>query len=165
MRNLRRRLSLAGVYMTAFMTLVAGTPHLHCICPDGHVKPFCLSFFSWASRCCPDSCCAAAAPGNENQPRKQTSCCCRAARRQSKDAAQQVRAAGCQKTLIDAEASNITAPVRDAGQDTGMIVWVALAETSVVTPVFASVAARLGPCSHHGLPPPDLLILLQHFNI
>jgi hypothetical protein len=163
MRSLRRRLSLAGIYLTAFTTLVAGTPHLHCVCPDGHVKPFCLSFFS-RTNCCAGSCCAAAAPGNENHPRKQCSCCCQAARRQAEEQGQQVRAAGCKKTLIDAEVSNVTAAARYVGRDTGIIAWVALSETSVVTPISASEVGRFAPHCHRS-PPPDLLTLLQHFNI
>jgi hypothetical protein len=145
------------------MTLIAGMPHFHCVCPDGHVKPFCLSFFSQTPCCCAGSCCASA-PIEGNHPRKQTSCCCHAARRQAEDQGQQVRAAGCKKTLVDAEASNVTAPARDVGQDTGIIVGVAVPETSVAMPISASEAGWLTP-HHHRSPPPDLLTLLQHFNI
>jgi hypothetical protein len=160
MRNLRRLFSLAGICLTAFMTLVAGMPHFHCVCPDGRVKPFCLSFFSRTS-CCADSCCPASTTGDEEPPRKQTSCCCQASRQPSGDQEQQVRAAGCKKSLVDAEASNVTAPVRNVGQDAGMIVWVAPSETAVVT---TSMAGQLTP-HYHLSPPPDLITLLQHFNI
>ncbi|HEY7153128.1 MAG TPA: hypothetical protein VH575_04115 [Gemmataceae bacterium] len=163
MRRLRGLCSLSGICLTAFTTLIAGTPHFHCICPDGHVKPFCLSFFSRTPCCCAGSCCASA-PAAGNHPRKQTSCCCHAAQRQAEERGPQVRAAGCKKTLVDAEASNVTAPLRDVGQDTGIIVGVAASETFVVMPISASETGRLAP-RHHRSPPPDLLTLLQHFNI
>jgi hypothetical protein len=157
--------SLAGICLTAFMTLVAGMPHFHCVCPNGHIKPFCLSFFSQTACCCAGSCCAVPGAADEERPAKQTSCCCcQASRRQAGEPDQQFHATGCTKTLVDAEASNVTAPVRDVEQDAGTIAWVALSEISVVMPILASEAGRLTPPCHRS-PPPDLLTLLQHFNI
>lgn len=68
MVSLGRYLSVCIAWLTAVMTLVAGTPHVHCQCPNGNIKPFCLSMFSSASGCCCDgSCCAQASAA---------ACCC-----------------------------------------------------------------------------------------
>src|SRR6266404_3334582 len=61
-------LKVCFVALTAAMTLVTGTPHVHCQCPNGNIKPFCLSMFSSESGCCCDGACCAFAPG--------ASCCC-----------------------------------------------------------------------------------------
>ena len=42
MRLLGRRLWVAQIWMAAVMLPAAGLPHFYCVCPDGHIKPFCL---------------------------------------------------------------------------------------------------------------------------
>lgn len=43
MRGPNRISWIAQVWLTMATALVAATPHCRCVCPDGHVKPFCLS--------------------------------------------------------------------------------------------------------------------------
>src|SRR5947209_19392590 len=52
MRTIHRSLRASLVWVTAAATLFAHTPRLQCRCPDGHVKPFCLSLFLPSSGCC-----------------------------------------------------------------------------------------------------------------
>ena len=47
-----RAVWVALVWLTAATTLLAGSPHFACRCPDGHIKPFCLSFSRTSSACC-----------------------------------------------------------------------------------------------------------------
>lgn len=161
MRRLRKLSSLAGIWLTAFMTLVAGAPHLHCVCPNGRVKLYCLSFFSRTS-CCEGSCCAAVAQ-DETHPQEQAACCCRAARHDDGDA-QRIQGTGCKKTLIDAEAAGFTVAARDAEQGLDASAWVALTEHSALASIAPTNAERIRRNPYHP-PPADLLSLLQHFNI
>jgi len=60
MARFRKIFLACPVSLTAAMTLVAGLPRLECRCPDGHVKPVCLSLFIGSSGCCcGGSCCVA----------------------------------------------------------------------------------------------------------
>ncbi|HEY7309134.1 MAG TPA: hypothetical protein VH643_07155 [Gemmataceae bacterium] len=160
MRRLRKLSSLAGIWLTAFMTLVAGAPHLHCVCPNGRVKLYCLSFFSRTS-CCEGSCCPAVAQ-DEIHPQEQA-CCCRAARHDdNRDL--RIHGTGCKKTLIAAEASGFTVAARDAGQELDASACVAVTEPPALASMSATNAERIRRNPYRP-PPADLLNLLQHFNI
>jgi len=64
----RRTASVGLVWLTAAMTVVAGTPHFDCRCPDGHVKPFCLGLASKTTGCCCGRACCSGSAGGK--------CCC-----------------------------------------------------------------------------------------
>src|SRR5947209_9321824 len=64
----RSTASVGLVWLTAAMTVVAGTPHFACRCPDGHVKPFCLGLASKTTGCCCGSACCSGSRGGK--------CCC-----------------------------------------------------------------------------------------
>src|SRR5438105_854352 len=63
-----RYLSVCSIWLTAAMTLVAGTPHVYCQCPNGNVKPFCLSMFSSEGGCCCNGSCCSTSSASK--------CCC-----------------------------------------------------------------------------------------
>jgi hypothetical protein len=77
MMRLRAITSMMGVWATAVSTLLAGSPRLDCRCPDGRVKPFCLSIL-FQSACCDGSCCSEATRDGNGQATTKPSCCCRA---------------------------------------------------------------------------------------
>jgi hypothetical protein len=70
MRHVRKIGPALLVGLTAISTLFAGMPHFVCRCPNGQVKPFCLSSPSTTGCCCGSACCGLAGAGSE-------SCCCR----------------------------------------------------------------------------------------
>src|SRR5262249_19031877 len=106
------KLRVALVWMTAVMLLAAGLPHVRCVCPDGHVKPFCLGSASPTSGCCCGGSCCGAAPGERTccqsppptDPGATTQCCCcqAHARRPTKqagpDAGRRLVGLACRKT-------------------------------------------------------------------
>jgi hypothetical protein len=78
---------VALVWLTAALTLFAGTPRLQCRCPEGPLQPSCLGLFpraNAASCCCahedgpasPPACCA---PSSDPRPPTdaEPSCCAR----------------------------------------------------------------------------------------
>jgi|SRR5579875_763153 hypothetical protein len=105
------------IWATAISTLLAGVPHLQCRCPDGHIKPFCLSILV-PSTCCDRSCCAG--PAGEQVERsdqgltttKPCCCCCQAARQAASQPSEQIRPIGCQKTFTEGQPAPRTDPVR-----------------------------------------------------
>ena len=68
MRAFGRIAWIGQAWLTAVMTLVAAVPHFDCRCPDGRVKPFCLSIARDASGCCCGATCCSSAKGG--------TCCC-----------------------------------------------------------------------------------------
>jgi hypothetical protein len=68
MTILGRRILAGLTALAALLTPVRGLPHFVCRCPDGRLKPFCLSFFSTQrSACCCGRACCSGTPGR---------CCC-----------------------------------------------------------------------------------------
>ena|SRR5947209_17851439 len=63
-----RYLSVCLIWLTTAMTLIASTPHVYCQCPNGNVKPFCLSMFGAGTGCCCNDDCCSTASGSK--------CCC-----------------------------------------------------------------------------------------
>lgn len=54
------RKALAG--MTAVMVLGAGFPHFACQCPNGQIKPYCLSIVTKQNGCCCGGACCSGLP-------------------------------------------------------------------------------------------------------
>lgn len=108
-----------GIWATAVSTLLAGMPHLQCRCPDGRIKPFCLSIL-FASTCCDRACCIDAAgsqSGHEIQPSpsKKSCCCCQASQRPERG--EQIRPRECQKTIVKASIASPSDSVRSSAHD------------------------------------------------
>src|SRR5438552_5070598 len=84
MRSFGRKAWIGQAWLTAVMTLVTAVPHFDCRCPDGHVKPFCLSISRAASGCCCGGTCCSSTEGGRS--------CCRA---RSRVAPEQMQTASC----------------------------------------------------------------------
>lgn len=175
-----RAVQTGAIWLTAIMTLVAGTPHFDCRCPNGNVKPFCLALPTGKTGCCCDGSCCAALPGDDGErlapcdspsttAAKETCCCCKPhqANAKGESGAKDARLgkAGCQKTLAQTVVAVSESFVKDSVQ--------ALA-AHLVAPALAPVRGQdgFGSCeyltdypSHRRPPPTDLVTVLQHFLI
>lgn len=168
MARLRRTTLAVLVWLTAVMTLVAGAPRLVCRCPDGHTKPFCFGFTSEKSSCCCGGSCCSKEGG---------SCCChnsetvsvgedrpgcRQPSESPHDAETQVGHTCCSKTLVHPEGFLLTTAKVSGGSDltSGPLVASQL-EVAISVPSDSSQILWHG----HRLPPPDLIITLQHLTI
>jgi hypothetical protein len=172
MRRLRKTSLAALVWLTAAMTLVAGTPHFTCRCPSGRVKPFCLGSALKQSGCCcnGECCCASAAAGgcgntsaSDAKPVEASGCCGRhdgPAPKVPAQAGGSFTASCCTKTLVRPGVSTSQHPEKPVLNSAALAVLLALQP-----PV--SWAAPAEPCffrpEHQRPPPTDLVIALQHF--
>jgi len=170
MHVLGANLRPALVCVTAVMTLVAGTPHVDCRCPDGRRKPYCLgTTTSGRSCCCGGTCC----PNTSGK-----GCCCgkqqdnspaseggRADKHPTQPAgpAPHVGRANCAKSAAEAVVGVAEERTRGSGDDTQPPPQAAAARPPCYAPV---VAYRVAAWSVHDPGPPrDLVILLTHFLI
>lgn len=175
MRKLWNNLRVGTAWLTAFMLMIAATPHFRCVCPDGNVKLFCLNVVNPKTGCCcGGKCCSAKAGGQ---------CCCspsagRAAERREEgcracdrpvhaSAGDQTKSrlegSGCRKTL-DSQTLFVASTERLIDRnDSGLSLFLPVADTFVALSPFV-----VRPFSWHNLqlpPPTDLVIFLQHFLI
>ena len=186
MRWLRKTSLLILVWLTAAMTLVAGTPHFTCRCPSGRIKPFCLgSVFNKSGCCCNGECCCTKAgtacrcsktSASDPQPVK-TPCCCgqhdepaasccgqhdEPAPTDRTPTESSFSGSCCTKTLVQPKVSTFQFPQKPVLKDATLAVFLALQP-----PVFW--AAPTEPCcfrlAHQRPPPTNLVIALQHFLI
>lgn len=150
------------LWAAVLMTPVAGTARVDCLCPDGHVKLFCLAVFAPSSACCGRDCCGT--PRFAGQHGKETSCCGHGGRQRGAPGGGRIAGAPCKKVL--AEAKLLAAPPASASVQDQVA-----AATPALAPPAVSPADPGSPLSvlswhHRGLPPPtDLVIRLQHFVI
>jgi len=149
------------------MTLIAGTPHFDCRCPNGRVKPFCLVGLTGKHGCCcEDSLCAARASLSATVAQK--SCCrCKAYDEAAGDESRtdaRLGKAGCQKTLVEGivaiPAPSVKAPV----QDLTAHLFVAAPESTMTQEGFGA-GDGLFANHYHWPPPTDLVTVLQRFLI
>jgi hypothetical protein len=173
MTTLSRVVRSSLVWAAALLTPVAGTPRIDCICPDGHVKLFCLSFALTPRACCGGgsccspggdgcSCCGKQAPA---QPaRSHAKACC--AHHQQRGTLTGARIAGttCRKTLADAD-TQTEPPVTAAAHDHAAVAAPAPAPVAlpVVTP--ANTCCLLSWQSYRLPPPTDPVIAFRHLVI
>ena len=155
-----------GIWATAVSTLFAGLPHLQCRCPDGRIKPFCLSILI-PSTCCDRSCCAGPADSHAERGnqgcRTKSCCCCEASRQAGNDSSEQVRAQGCQKTVAKAQVASRADLVRYSAQD-----FVSPVPDGRGWDLFVNPQPEFGRfiASLHWSPPPsDLVITLRHLLV
>jgi hypothetical protein len=157
------------IWLTAVMTLIAGLPHFDCRCPDGRLKRYCLSLFFKNGCCCNGACCLVprkTPPALGKKAEKACCPCCNARRPLPGDAPPRwgnVRTAGCQKSLIEA------APATPSGREAAAPQVAAHPLLTVPPPGFAHGADGTGDDLradwHHRRPPPDRIIILQHFLV
>jgi hypothetical protein len=169
------------VWATAATTLLAGTPHFDCRCPDGSIKRFCFGPASGEWSCCFNgkgcgaksneikSCCRKGRSGS--QATVKPSCCSKQNKRERSSVTPRkqpvdgltLRGAGCQKTLAAPEFQSSVRPTTT------------LDETPALSFVLSSAAAleylSNGATSRtawqvHWLPPPtDLVTNLRRLVI
>ena len=107
---------MVQVWLTALLTLGSGVPQLTCVCPNGRVKPFCLSILPGLAGCCCGApaalgrcCCAGHAPAASTSERP----CCAVKRgafsvKQSSHA--QAESPRCRKTLAPSAVAVVDSP-------------------------------------------------------
>src|SRR5579871_366955 len=128
----RKTRQVGPVWLTALMTLVAGIPHFHCRCPDGHLKSFCLGAPSKPTGCCCGSSCCSGSPGGgccgcqahaAPQPGtlvKRPGCCAQSHGQPTSKAPDnrcRIESAGCQKTPAPAQVVIVTPAKRAVAED------------------------------------------------
>jgi hypothetical protein len=165
-----RRLSLTVlVWLTAAMTLVAGTPHFTCRCPNGQVKSICLGLSSKKSTCCCNGgCCAHGQEGGtacccaQDAP---AGCCCSQHAGQGPVKPEKAGAftgsACCKRTLASQDPQSLSPAKAKVAKN---VSFGLLAPDGDPGPSFVTAIHR--PRQHHERPPPtDLVITLHHFLI
>jgi hypothetical protein len=169
MKYVRNTLWVGQVWLTAVMTVVAGMPHVACLCPNGNLKPFCLaSTCGAAGCCCGGACCTGGSPeGLSPELAPEVSCCCCADAEpqcsQASDGSRQIGNAGCTKTLAQSrvlavrpQKVNLT---EATPQEPFQPVDFAPVDQPDSTPAHRSSRPLQVP------PPTDRVILLQHFLV
>lgn len=161
------------------MTLVAGTPHFDCRCPNGNVKPFCLTFLTGKTGCCCEGSCCSEFPGEEvetfaahDSPSviapKETCCCCKAHQEKAGDESRTASRFGkacCQKSLAVMAVAVLEPSVKVSVQDLTAHLFVPAPEAMMEHDGFGSCDC-LSAYHYHWIPPPiDLVTVLQHFLI
>src|SRR5262249_6912949 len=150
MRSFGRTGRSVLVGLTAIATLLAGSPHVDCLCPNGHVKLFCLGLVAPASDCCSAS--AGDRPTSPARP------CCKHA----PTPGPAIKASGCAKTVSPAKPF-LSVKDRGPGDAGGPAPLAVAAVPASHVPAPGQFPSRRP--SHSLPPPPDLIVLLGHFTI
>jgi hypothetical protein len=171
----RRMFLLAHVWLTAFMTLLAGLPHLRCQCSTEYAKPVLPIGPCQVSKCCDaDSYCTSSTEDADRSDDSSTEilakrrcCCCQSSAAQLTDKDNphgKLKSLGCKRTLTEADPAllSVQEPV-NSDLVAGML-------TSDSASPFRDLSRQAGfslpPWQSHAEPPPtDLVLTLQHFNI
>jgi hypothetical protein len=165
------------VWLTAAMTLVAGLPHFQCLCPNGRVKALCLSLAPKPSGCCCGGACCSSAQSSAGsccahnakaaEPQAEASCCGQPKRQPTEKlpgAGFHAAGTGCVKTPVRAEPRALPKGDTEPGQL--LIPDASLPGHTPVTHALPATAHASTFWHGHSLaPPPDLVIVLQHFLI
>jgi hypothetical protein len=153
MYYVRRALMHLLVWLTAAATLLAGTPHVQCRCPDGTFKPVCFAPVGMETCCC----CSESGEPEETPP----SCCQETMKQQQTPQGPTFGHDGCQRILV--EPSPVTSERTDA--PTQQAVAVAIASVACFQAVTIPEPATNPMSSASVLPSLDLQLVLQHFVI
>jgi len=164
-----------AIWVTAIMTLIAGTPHFVCRCPNGNVKPFCFAVpIGTTGCCCGGACCSSGG----------SSCCCAkngstigstderggACGEKSRDVVNtadvslQASSKTCTKTVAQLQDQTASSARTTSDQDCapGAFLHTQLQSVSMFS---AEVPYRIGWHLQLVPPPTDLVITFQHFLI
>lgn len=163
MKQLRATISVALCWALAASTLLAGSPHVDCRCPDGRIKPFCLSIFFQTACCVEDSCCPA-----QDQHALGKSCCCQSChpnRSEPSADSGQVRSEGCSKKIVGAQVYPLPDLPRDAGYDLTPHGLAIMPATLLSLAPVHSETRGLSLAVHRPSLSNNLIIVLQHFLI
>lgn len=165
-RHVRQLYLTLLVWSTSFTTLLATSPHLDCICPDGSKKPFCLRFVLGESMCCVTPCCE---PATEAK-------CCKCQKNKAPEVVKSdfakgkagkpaIHKANCEKNLAVSEV---------VGVQDHSVSHVQSLISFVLDSILPIPEAAVIPLSHSSLgwddidsspPPNDLVVLFQHYLI
>lgn len=173
-----RVVQTGAIWLTAVMTLIAGSPHFDCRCPNGNVKPFCLALLSGKTGCCCEGSCCSASSGDDGEAlaahaslsatvAKKTCCCCKAHQENARDESQtdaRLGKAGCQKILAEAAAAVAEPAVKAPEQALTTHLFVPAPELVMGQDGFG-VSDCLYASHYHWPPPTDLVTVLQRFLI
>jgi hypothetical protein len=155
------RMCLVGA--ATLLTPVAGTPRIDCLCPDGHVKLFCLGVFFRPGACCGDRCCGAQRSASRSHPRG--AACCRHCRNHGQaPPGSRIIGTSCKKTLTEGKVQSVP-PVDTAAQDQTAALAQGPAPVAACSGLPGNRPGLLSWHSHDLPPPPDLVIAFQHFVI
>src|SRR6266567_3096934 len=106
MRCVRKTAMALLVGLTVFSTLAAGTPHFQCHCPNGRLKPICVSSPTRIGGCCcGGDCCGSDKAAATTTSNAEKHCCCCASqdinpKKASERTGPALRATCCSKTLV-----------------------------------------------------------------
>lgn len=152
------------VWMTALATLLAGTPHLLCRCPDGTLKPFCLAHVVQSKPCCQQkpggthettpTCCQMVPPEEEPSDEPANS-------QTLPDQYPACSAVACQKTLVQPEAAASTR----LEVDTLATALIDVAHDTALRHEIAEIRTIAGDSQVLPLQLTGLVILLRHLLI
>ena len=165
------------VWLTAFTTLFATSPHFECVCPDGSRKPICLSLILGESACCCKEACCQPEPSLDVEP---SGGCCHCKPPVKKDAvetkAQIVRGknpagvpeigrASCGRSFAQAVTS-IAKRSEQASRDNVVSTWILAAIQSAPLESGLRIEESHRRSTASSLPPPlNLILLHRHFSI
>jgi hypothetical protein len=173
-----RTVQTGAIWLTALMTLIAGTPHLVCACPNGNAKPFYFALLSGKnSGCCDGSCCSASQVGDgqdfDTLPSLSAtvikkSCCCYKAHQEAASSESRSDAklgkVRCQKTLVEGITAVPEPAVKAPSQDLTSHLFVPTPEPSTGQDGFGVCDCSFAD-QYHWPPPTDLVTVLQRFLI
>jgi len=150
MYYVRRALVHSFVWLTAAATLLAGTPHVQCRCPDGTFKPVCFAPVGMEPCCC-------CAETDADEPPS----CCQPKKRNQADDGPVFGHDGCQRTVVEPDPA--TAQRGDVEKEQAAVT--SMANVAGVVTAVASQPSVSITSSTPVLPPLDLQLVLQHFLI
>ncbi len=178
MAILSRAVQTGAIWLTAIMTLIAGTPHFVCNCPDGHIKPFCFTLHSEKNGgCCDGSCCStsqeddgkvfAAHVSHSAAGVKKNCCCCKPYQEKARDDSRtdaKLRKEKCQRTFVEGIVAVPAPSVETPAKDLTAHLFVLAPETTMPQEGFGACDCAFA--NHYHWPPPtDLITVLQRFLI
>ena len=154
---LKRFATTTLVWLTALGTLVAGSPRLACLCADGTRKEICFSHLAAQQPEEEHACCHKSPEQDEGS---RPSCCSKKAKQKpAADDGPTFKPVRCQKNLVQPEVAASEKVVVAAD------VQALIASACVVrAPVVLNISSVL-PLPHHGPPPADIVLVLQHLLI
>jgi hypothetical protein len=171
--SIRAPTAVLGWIMTA-ATLIAGLPHFRCQCPNGSIKPVCFGLFGSSCGCCCGDVCSGGPQGRRCNAKAtparngRTACCCEhsADRPAPQDSGgpSRLEGEGCQKTLTQPQPLARSVPAKIV-QDRGLAHAAFLNTPALTSLDSAQTGTGMAGLRLSAPPPPDLVIILQHFVI
>jgi hypothetical protein len=164
MGTIRNVVRLGLLWSAALLTPIAGTPRIDCVCPNGQVKVFCLSFFVRSADCCCGGSCCGPRESSAGACHKGASCCSHARQQRNDPGGSRISGKPCHKTVVEAKLQSVP-PASPASEEQPTAVALALAPALLLPDAPADRGCFLSRHASDGPPPPDLVITLQHFVI